>query len=59
MNDNMQLLIIMAGIAIYQRFGTVQAVSYMQRNGMTTNEAFNVIEAWEKTDETVASGRLS
>lgn len=58
MNDAMHDLIIINALAVMAVKGIVESVQYMQSHGMTTNEAFNVIDAFDKARNRVLAGQV-
>lgn len=58
MNDSMYILLAIQGIALYEEKGPATAVGYLRNAGMTTFEAFNVIEMWEDAQARVKAGLI-
>lgn len=58
MNDSMNTLIVMAALAMLQEKGVVHAIAYMRDNGISTNEAFEVIEQYENMRDLAKQDKL-
>lgn len=59
MNDNLQQLIIIAALALYnnkRKGGLVEALAYLTKNGYEINEAIDVIATFDRYEDAIKTG---
>lgn len=53
MGDNMNVLLVMAVIAMYHEKGLIEAIKYALAQGMTTGEVVDLIAEYDKLVERI------
>ena len=57
MNDNLHTMIVVNGLAIMGIHGIVKAVQYMLQQGFTIDEAFAVVDMYDRALNRVLMGQ--
>ena len=57
--NTLDVLFVMAGIAIYKELGVVEAMEYLEKQGYTRDEAIDIIALYDKYVDLVRTGNLS
>lgn len=58
MNPNMDVMIALAIVAVYQQRGTVHAIAYGVSQGMTSAEVISMLETFDQFSELAKAGKL-